>query len=258
MQDQSSLNGSVVDPAATQPFGPAAPGSSPLSTGAPLSSARMRVPGEKKSHGSIIETVILIAMTLVAAIFIYLYIQKYLEWQNISTDVDSQINSAVAMAQAETATQMEAEFAEREKYPYKTFAGPADYGSLSFEYPQTWSVYIAKDATNGGDFEAYLNPKEVKPVSAQSINALRVTIRDAAFDSVVTNYDSYVKNGRLQFSTRSVGGTLANLYTGELPNNIHGALVIFKLRDKTVMLQTDAELFVGEFYKLLDTVTFVE
>lgn len=258
MQNQPTPSGSVVDPAATQPFGPAAPGSTPLATGAPLSSARMNVPGEKKSHGSIIETIILIAMTLVAVIFIYLYIQKYVDYENISTDVNSQIDAAVAMAQAETATQKEAEFAEREKYPYKTFTGPADYGSLSFEYPQTWSVYIAKDAAKGGDFEAYLNPGEVNPVSAQTINALRVTIRDTAFDTAVRTYDNFVKSGRLQFSNRSVGGVLANVYTGELPNNIHGALVMFKLRDKTVMLQTDAELFIGEFYKLIDTVTLVE
>lgn len=257
MQDQPLPNGSIVDPVATQPFGPAAPGSTPVPTGAPLSSARMRVPGEKKSHGSIIETVILIAVTIVAVIFVYLYIQKYIEWENISTDVNAQIDSAVAMAQAETATKMEEEFAEREKYPYKTFAGPADYGSLSFEYPQTWSVYIARDAANGGDFEAYLNPGEVNPVSSKTINALRVTIRDTAFDSAVTQYDNYVKNGSLQFSTRTVGGVLANVYTGSLPNGIQGALVIFKLRDKTVMLQTDAELFIGEFYNLLDTVTVV-
>lgn len=258
MQDQSTPNGSVVDPVATQPFGPATPGSVPIPTGAALSSARMRVPGEKRSHGSIVETIILIAVTIVAVIFIYLYIQKYVEWQNISTDVESQINAAVAMAQADTATKMEAEFAEREKYPYKTFKGPADYGSLSFEYPQTWSVYIARDASTGGDYEAYLNPVEVNPVSSQTINALRVTIRDAAFDTVVRNYDSFVKNGQLQFNTRSVGGVLANVYTGSLPNNIQGALVMFKLRDKTVMLQTDADLFIGEFYKLLDTVTLVE
>lgn len=251
-------NGSIVDPVATQPFGPAAPGSTPVPTGASLSSARMRVPGEKKSHSSIIETVILIAMTLVAAIFIYLYFDKYFAYQEISTDVQSQIDSAVALARADTQTKMEEEFAVREKYPYKTFTGPADYGSLSFEYPQTWSWYTARDAATGGDYEAYLNPVEVNPVSSQSINALRVTIRTIAFDSATTTYDNSVKNGTLQLSTRNVGGVLANVYSGNLPNNIRGVLVMFKLRDKTVMLQTDSELFTGDFYKLLDTVTLVQ
>ena len=43
-----------------------------------------------------------------------------------------------------------------------------------------------------------------------------------------------------------------------LSNNIRGIVTIFKVRDKTVVLQTDSELFADEYYKLLDTVTFVE
>lgn len=249
----------MVEPVATSPFAPSAPGTTPLNTGTTLTSANMEVPNEKKtSRYSVVETVILIVVALIAIIFIWLYIQKYIEWDSIATDIDGRIDAAVATAKAETATEMEAEFAEREKYPYKDFAGPADYGSLGFEYPRTWSVYIAKDASNGGDFEAYLNPREVEPVSNTTINALRVTIRDSAFDNVTRTYDNYVKNGRLQLTTRNVGGILANLYTGELPNGIRGAVAIFKLRDKTVMIQTDAELFINEFNQLLETVTVVE
>lgn len=139
------------------------------------------------------------------------------------------------------------------------FSGPIDYGSLSFEYPKTWSVYIAKDATKGGDFEAYFNPGEIEPVSSSTINALRVTVKDSAFDSEVKRYESNIRNGKLSLETRNVGGTLANVYTGELPTGgLVGIVAMFKLRDKTVFIQTDAELFSQEFYKLLDTVTFVE
>lgn len=250
-------NGSVVGVAAPEPFAPSAPGSVPLNTGAPLSSAHMYAPTTNKKHYTVILTILLILVSAVAILFVWLYIQKYSEWESARTDVDGQIDAAVAMARAETATKMEEEFAEREKYPYRSFAGPADYGSLSFEYPQTWSVYVAKDASNGGDYEAYLNPVEVQPVSSSTINALRVTIKDTAFETAIRQYESLIKNGRLTLSTRNVGGTLANLYIGELPNGIRGALVAFKLRDKTVLIQTDAELFIDEYYKILDTVTFV-
>lgn len=205
-----------------------------------------------------LELVLFIIISLVAVTFIGLFIWKYLEWDTVKTDVDGQIDAAVAIAVSENTTKLENEFLEREKYPYKTFSGPADYGSLGFEYPKTWNVYIARDAANGGDFEAYLNPGEVQPVSGSTINALRVTIRSTAFDSVVRSYDSSVSSGRLRVENRPIGSSIANVYTGELPNNIHGIVAIFKLRDKTVILQTDAELFAGEYYKLLDTVTFVE
>lgn len=258
MQNNPPVSGSMVESATPQPFAPAAPGSTPLNTGAPLTSKDTPAPKEKKSHNTIIETILLILVSIVAVIFVWLYIQKYIEWDTISTDVEGRIDAAVAMAVAENTTKMEAEFAEREKYPYKDFVGPADYGSVSFQYPQTWSVYIARDAINGGDFEAYFNPVEVEPVGPQTINALRFTIKDTAFDTVTRNYEGYIKNGKLTLETRSVGGVLANLYTGELPNGIHGAMVMLRVRDKTVMLQTDAEIFISEFYKLLETVNLIQ
>lgn len=253
--------GSVVEPVAAKPFGPSAPGAA---TG-PVSAVTSRpdpVPvtakADKAARRSLVETIVLVLVSIVAVVFIGLFAWKYVEWDSVKTDVDGQIDAAVAMAKAELRAEMEEEFTEREKYPYKTFTGPTDYGSLSFEFPKTWNVYIAKDASNGGDFEAYFNPGEVQTVSTSTINALRVTIKDQAFDTAVRSYDNYVNNNRLTLTTRLVGGTIANVYTGELMNRLYGAMAAFKLRDKTVMLQTDANIFSDEFYRLLDTVTFVE
>lgn len=255
----SAQNGSVIESHNSNQFTPPPPGTVPNNPGTPVSTQRsFREPNEKKSRSNLIETVILIFVTIIAIVFIWLFLQKYGEWEAIKTDVDGQVDAAVAMAVAENTTKMENEFAEREKEPLRNFMGPADYGSLSFRYPKTWSVYIAKDAASGGDFEAYLNPVEVNPVGATQINALRVIIRNSSFDSVVRTYDNLVKKGTVEFSTRNVGGVLANLYVGDLPNGIRGAIVIFKLRDKTVMLQTDAELFINDYYALLDTVNMVQ
>ena len=254
-------SGSVVAPVAPQPFGPSAPGTVPNFGSAAVTSTpdpAPATPPRKPVNRNLIETIILVVVSIVAMVFIGLFIWKYIEWDSVKTDVDGQIDAAVAMAVAENTTKLENEFTEREKYPYKSFMGPADYGSLSFEYPKTWNVYIAKDAANGGDFEAYFNPGEVQPIGNDTINSLRVTIRDAAFDSVVKSYDSNLRNGKLSVVTRNVGSAVANVYTGEIRSNVRGIVAIFKLRDKTVLLQTDAELFSAEFYKILDTVTFVE
>lgn len=253
--------GSVVASAAAQPFGPSAPGTVPNVGAAPLTSKPDPVPvqpAKKKVDRSLIETIILVVVSLIAVIFIGLFIWKYLDWDTVKTDVDGQIDAAVAMAVSENTTKLENEFIEREKYPYKTFMGPADYGSLSFEYPKTWNVYVSRDASSGGDFEAYLNPGEVQPVSPTTINSLRVIIRDQAFDNVTRTYDNLVRNGRVSVVSRNVGSTVANVYTGELPSNIQGIVCAFKLRDKTVLIQTDAMIFTDEYYRLLDTVTFVE
>lgn len=215
-------------------------------------------PYSQKAKRGMIETIVLVIVSLIAVVFIGLFIWKYLEWDSVKTDVDGQIDAAVALAVSENTTRLENEFLEREKYPYKTFSGPADYGSLNFEFPKTWNTYIAQDATNGGNFEAYLNPGEVQPVSTQTINALRVQILNQSFESVAQNYEYLTSAGQLAITTRNVGSSVANVYTGTLPNNIRGIATIFKVRDKTILLQTDAELFAEEYYKLLDTVTFAE
>ena len=261
MQNNSTPAGSVVEPNTQPAFAPAAPGAAPLNTGAQLTSdGHIEAPVDKKNkvRGTIIETILLLLMTIVAIIFIWLYVQKYIQWKSASDNLETQIKSAVAVAVADNTTEMEAKFAEREKYPYKTFTGPVDYGSFIFEYPQTWRVYIAKDATNGGDFEAYLNPSEVNPVSSSTINALRVRIRDTSFDNVVKTYESSIKSGKLTLKTDTVGGVLANIYTGDISNSLRGAVMVLKLRDKTVILQTDAETFLDEFYRILGTVSLVE
>ena len=252
--------GSVVEPAQApaQQFGPGAPGTLPLNAAPVASTPSTAISVRPAMERNIVETIILVVVSIIAVVFIGLFIWKYFEWDAAKTDVDGQIDRAVAEAISENTTALENEFAEREKCPYDNFMGPIDYGSVSFEYPKTWSVYVARDAANGGDFEAYFNPGEVQPVSSTSINALRMTIRNTAFDNVVRTYDSLVASGRLEMQIRSVGGTTANVYRGEISGNIYGIVAAFKLRDKTVLIQTDAMIFEEDYYKLLDTITFVE
>lgn len=252
-------SGSVIEPASkpTGPvFAPATPGQAVSPTGA-VTSQNMAVPessGAKRRN--IIMIIIMVFLAIISIVFVILFIMKLIEARNLTMDQDSRIDAAVAIAVAENTEKLNAEFEIARKDPYREFLGPEDYGSVSFKYPQTWSVYVAKNAANGGDFEVYMNPVEVEAPNSTTINALRFTIRDQAIDSVMQTYESAVKSGRMVFSTRQVGGVTANLYVGQLPSgNLQGAVCLFKVRDKTVVLQTDAEVFLEEFYRILDTVT---
>ena len=195
---------------------------------------------------------------LVAVTFIGLFIWMYSHWNEAQTDVDSKINTAVATAVNEKTEELENQFTEREKLPYRVFTGPADYGELSFNYPKTWSVYEAKSATNGGDFEAYFNPDRVYVVGTDTINSLRVYIRAQSYDNFVQEYEDAVKEGKMTVAIRPIGGENANVYTGELPdtNRLQGIAAVFKIRDKTAVIQTDAMLFADDYYKILDSVKF--
>lgn len=228
-------------------------------SGMPMVQQVQAVPEIKKDSSGLIKTIVIVVLSLVAATFIGLFIWMFIQYDDARTDVDGQIAIAVAEAKDEQATKDEAIRLENEKYPYKTFAGPADYGELTFEYPKTWSVYVAKDASSGGDFEAYFNPGQVDPISSSTVNALRVSIIDKSYDDVVKSYENYLnsKDKPLSVESVTVNETTANKYTGIIPNTeFNGIILIIKIRDKTALLRTDSVLFKEDFDKLIDTIKF--
>ena len=220
----------------------------------------------KKDYSGLIKTIVIIVVSLIAVTFIGLFIWMYLNYDEAQTDLDTKIAVAVAEAKDEQAMELENDFLEREKYPYKTFSGPIDYGQLTFEYPRTWSVYIAAAAaSSNGDFNAYFNPIQVDAVGKDTVNALRVTIRDKSFDTVTEEYQKAMdkKDSNLTMTSTTIGkdnNITANRYTGTIPDtkDLSGYIVTFKIRDKTAILQTDSVLFEEDFNKLLGTVTFNE
>lgn len=248
------------------PFQPQQPASTPI--GQPLAgqapNPNMPKPPKakmsKEDKVNLIKLISLVSTSVLAIVFIGLFIWKNVEYIDIKDNMDSKIDVAVAEAKDEQAEQLEKEFANREKYPYKTFAGPADYGELTFQYPKTWNLYVAADAANGGDYEAYLNPGEISPISKSNINAVRIKIYDMSFEKVVADYQKELerKGSNLKADTITIDGTTASRYSGTLPNtdNLNGYIVIFKIRDKTVTLQTDSVLFESDFNALLLTIHF--
>jgi uncharacterized protein YxeA len=216
----------------------------------------------RKDYSGLIKTIVIVVLSLIAVTFIGLFIWMMTQYDEARSNVDGQIDVAVAKAKDEQATELEKEFQEREKYPYKTFAGPADYGELTFEYPKTWSVYVAEAATNGGNFNAYFNPIQVDTVSEDTINALRVSILNSSFEEVTADYqnDMNRKNSNLTVESVTIGkdkDITANRYTGTIPDTeLSGFIIVFKIRDKTAILQTDSVFFQEDFDKLLGTVNF--
>lgn len=231
------------------PYGPAPmPGQMPT-----------QMPGKqdkKKDHSGLIKTICLIFVSLIAVTFIGLFVFMYINWNNASTDVQGQIDEAVATAEYNLTAKLEAEFEEKEKYPFKTFTGPSDFGSLTFEYPKTWSLYVPDDASRAQDYHAYFNPIQVNVVSDQTVMALRVSIVNTLTDGVKKEYAGKIEDGKMKVSQKVVNNANVDIYTGELDSQLMGIVCIFKIRDKTAILQTDAMIFEKDFYTLLETVKF--
>lgn len=246
-----------------QPMRPMQPVQAP--NGMPMVQQVQVVPEQKKDISGLIKTIVIILVSLIAVTFIGLFIWMSMQYNEVQAGVDEEIRLAVANGKDEQYKQDLAKFENDEKYPYKTFAGPVDYGQLTFEYPKTWSVYVAAAATDGGDFNAYFNPVQVDAVGKDTINALRVTIKNKSFEDVTEEYQRMMdrKDSNLTVQSVVIGNAeknsevTANRYNGTIPDTeLNGFIVVFKIRDKTVILQTDSVLFEDDFNKLLETITF--
>lgn len=219
----------------------------------PLPPANLPPISRKPSKKWTIIAIVAIITTVIVAGLAAWALVNYFDQKN---NVDSKVTTAVADAVKTQQDADAANFEEKEKQPNRQFAGPDDYGRLAFDYPKTWSVYVENDASKGGDYEAYFNPVSVPSVSATQQYALRVLIQDKDYDKVVDSYQSLVKNKALTASSVTADEQNGTRLDGSFTKNIKGSAVIFKIRDKTVIVQTDAETFKPDFEALIKTITF--
>ncbi len=211
-------------------------------------------PVKRKPSKLLLIFMIIFIVTTLAGIGVAIW--AYMNYMDQKNNVDSKITSAVATAKKEQADKLAADFLEAEKEPNRQFVGPDDYGRLSFKYPKTWSVYEAKDASTGSTYEAYFNPGLVPPVSNTQQYALHVTIEDRDYDKVVDTYKQLVGTGALTSSSVKADEVNGTRLEGAFTKDIRGFAVIFKIRDKTVTIRSDAQTFKGDFDALVQTITF--
>lgn len=220
---------------------------------APLPPVNNYIVPPKPSKKWIFFTIFFILTTL-GALGVGVYV--YLQYMDQKENTDAKISTATALAVKTQADKDAAAFLEKEKQPNRLFAGPEDYGRLSFEYPKTWSIYIQKDSEEGKTYAAYFNPVSVPPIAADTQYALRVTIEQKTYESALSDYESLVKKGDLKSTAFKADGTDGTRIDGNFTKNIRGSAVIFKIRDKTVTIRSDAETFKGDFDALIATITF--
>jgi hypothetical protein len=70
------------------------------------------------------------------------------ERSTYKNDSDELVQQAVTAAVQEAESAKETEFVEREKLPTRTYQGPDTYGSISFDYPKTWSLYVDEQGSD--------------------------------------------------------------------------------------------------------------
>ena len=204
-------------------------------------------------------TLVIIGLSIFAVAFAGLAIWAFVNYMDQKNNVDSKIDRAVATAEKKLGDKLEADFIQRDKQPLKSFAGPSDYGTLGFKYPKTWSVYVSNDGNRGTGYEAFFNPGAVPSVNNKdSRYALRVAIVNEKYEDVIDDYANLVEKGELKTSPSKAGDQTGSRLDGNFSKDLRGAAVVYKIRDKTAIIQTDADTFKPDFEALIQTISFVE
>ena len=205
------------------------------------------------ANGWLIVGIVLIATTVALGGALTWALMNYFDQKN---NVDTKVSTAVTTAIKKQADMDAATFEVKDKKPNRQFAGPEDFGAVRFDYPKTWSTYVSNDASSGGTFQAYLNPVSVPPITATAQYALRVSIETKDYDSALSIYTSLVKKGDVKSSTIKINGVDSTRLDGNFSTNLRGSAVIFKIRDKTVTIRTDADTFKADFDALVGSIKF--
>jgi hypothetical protein len=212
------------------------------------------LPGGHTSHTAQIIAVVMTLLFISAAAF---GIWAFIGMVDNQTDLDAKIATASEVAVQKAETDKEAEFAEREKNPFKTYTGSATYGSLSFDYPKNWSA-IAEESNSATVLDLYAHPGVI-PGLDDTRFAFRAQIVDKEYATELKSFDSKAERGTVKvraFKLDKVPDQLGVLIEGEIDTGVQGTLILLPQRDKTIRLYSEAEEYKNDFAKIIDSVTF--
>lgn len=184
-------------------------------------------------------------------------IWAYMGYQDYKTNSDQKAAAAAEQAKAETQVVEAAKYAEEAKKPLKTFVGPSDYGSVTVQYPKTWSGYVVQETSSSGDqpLDGYFHP-DVVPNVAEDTNvfALRVSIVSQPYSEVLESYSNSVGDGGVTvapYKLPLVGSVVGSRVDGEIEQGKRGSLVLFPLRNVTLKVWTESDQYLDDFNNII-------
>lgn len=181
--------------------------------------------------------------------------------QDYKNNVQTKVDAAVAKAVEENSAKKDAEFAEKEKQPFKTYTGPSAYGSVSLTFPKTWSSYIDESAKGNIAVDGTLNPDYVPGINSGAGVALRLQVLNNQYSNTVRTYESSIKGGKAiskPYKSEKVPSAVGLRIDGEFLPQKKGSLVILPLRDKTLLVWTETDKYLGDFDNIiLPNINFV-
>jgi hypothetical protein len=187
----------------------------------------------------------------------------YSSRSDYKNNAEKKIADAVAATTQATQKADAAQYAEEAKSPLKTHVGPESFGSVSVQYPKTWSVYVIENTSNSGGtpMNNYYSPDVVSNVATQSnAYALRVQILQVSYNSAMAQFSGLVAAKKVTVSPYNlpkVPNVIGSRIDGQIAANKQGSMIILPLRNMALQISTEAPVYLDDFNKtILPNLTF--
>lgn len=179
------------------------------------------------------------------------------------SNTDKKIATAVDVAVKKANTEKDNEFIEKNKSPVKTYIAAETVGSLSFDYPKSYSAYIVESNSGlNSAVNGYFYPDIVPNIDDSSNSfALRVQVLNTGYSTSLKQFEAAIKSAKVKaeaFKPSKVPSVLGVRLNGEIITGKNGSMVILPLRDKTLKIWTEAPEFKADFDKyVVPSINFI-
>lgn len=224
------------------------PGYAPQPMQMPQTAAQLK---PRKPVGLIIVVILLILLLFASGAYGYSMMSSRNDYRD---NVQEKIDAAVAVAIDEREKELSIEFAEREKTPLVNYTGPSEFGTVSIDYPKTWSAYVDESKSGSTPVDGYFHPSFVPGTNSGTSFALRLEVLEKTYDKELSQYASGVKRGEVRVAPiklEKVPSVAGSRIDGEVERDKQGSVVLFPLRDKTIKISVLTDTFVDDFNNII-------
>lgn len=198
----------------------------------------------------------LLVVPLIILVVLFIGVSSFAVWAYSSRQTyknhSDQLSAAAAQV-AVKATQATdaAAYAQKEKLPFSTYVSPAADGTITVNYPKTWSAYVVEGQNGADPVNGYFDPGFVPDVTNESNTfALRVDLVPDAYDTVLSNFESAVSIGQVTVSPYSlpkVPSVVGVEVNGQITPTAQGEMIVLPLRGQTLEIWTESNAFLPDF-----------
>jgi hypothetical protein len=184
--------------------------------------------------------------------------------QDYKDHSDAKSATAAAAAVKVESKKKDAEFVQKEKNPFRTYNGPAEYGSIDMQFPKTWSGYVASSGSSSGStpIDGYWYPNIVPTITDQSANfAVRLQVVNQPYAEVLKTLQGQQSSSQnakgatplviTPYTLKNVPKVVGIRASGSLTSTKVGTMVVLPMRTNTLKIWTDGTQFVGDFDSII-------